>query len=127
MFVSCRGRVLVCWCSNTCDIIDVLRETGGRGGPLLQSVISHLIESFVFVPIIVGFVATCVSVFLTACYTHLHTGTIVSPVRPCCMHPCVPCCQLGVLFFLFEFFGDRVLALLVLLCLWAAELFLVLG
>ena len=35
--------------------------------------------------------------------------------------------QLGVLFFLFEFFDDQLLAFLVLLCLWCAELFLVLG
>ena len=35
--------------------------------------------------------------------------------------------QLGVLFFLFEFFDDQLLAFLVLLSLWCAELFSVLG
>ena len=92
----------------------------GRGnlGPL---VISHLIESLVFVPIMVsvgiGGLGEC--------------RRALPPVPMSCDASAEPSCaivvQLGVLFFLFEFFDGQLLAFLVLLCLWCAELFLVLG
>lgn len=73
-------------------------------------VFTHVVESLVFVPIMVGAKARELRYSLCAAVTHNNNITVTA-------------LQLGVLFFMFEFFGDQLLAFLTLIALWLCEVF----
>lgn len=79
--------------------------------PTFQLIFVHVIESLVFVPVII--------LLGTVFHDKIFMDLFFSPLNNCLYLQIM----IGILFFLFEFYDDQLLAFMVLILVWLCELF----